>query len=767
MTASASRQVRRRADRKARKILKPALMTGLLGLAVVCSAVLVRHAAAQAPAAGAQKQEPVLLVADSVTFDEETGIVTATGNVELSQDARTVRADTITYNQKTKVVTASGNIRLVEPTGEILFADYAELTDDLRDAFVSNIRLLMTDDGRMAGTEGERRGGRMTRINRAVYSPCELCKEDPTRAPLWQIRAVRVVHDNEAKEVRYRDAVLELFGLPVAYTPYLSHPDPTVERRTGMLAPVTGRSSDLGMFLRTYTYIDIAPEQDATIEVTKFGRESLLLGGEYRRRFEKGNLLLSGSVTRGDLTDANDNFKRKDWRGHIAGRGLFDIDDTWRWGFEGQRASDYTYLRRYFDFRDQDILTSKAFVEGFRGRNYAAVTAYSFQDLRYNNTTQEPLVLPEGVYSAYGEPGGLLGGRWSLDAGVLSIIRPDGPSTRRFSVAPGWRRDIVSSLGFVTTLNTSVLMAGYQTNDYDRPDRPGTTREANNRFRFFPEADITVRYPFVRYGESSSQLIEPIGQFRAAPHVSNNLEVPNEDSVDVEFDETNLFTPSRYTGIDRLEGGLRATYGLRAATWFNSGPYASLFLGQSYRFSDGTDYPYGSGLETKSSDYVGRVELVPGSWFDVNYAFRLDHDTLEPRRHALTASTGYGGFRIYTNYTYLDQFTDPYTRSQSEIEQATFGASLRLGQYWSASLAHVQAYNPEPGPRTSIGVLTYQDECFTFDTVLRRDFTDAPGDVDSGTTIYFRLVFKNIGEFKSPTLSGGIFGGRTDQSSSP
>lgn len=765
MTASASRQVRRRADRQARKILKPVLLSGLLGLAVVCSAVLVRHASAQAPAAGAQNQEPVLLVADTVTFDEETGIVTATGNVELSQGPRTVRADTITYNQKTKVVTASGNIRLVEPTGEILFADYAELTDDMAEAFVTNVRMLMTDNSRMAGTEGERRGGRMTRVNRAVYSPCELCKDDPSRAPLWQIRAVRVVHDNEAKEIRYRDAVLELFGLPVAYTPYLSHPDPTVDRRTGMLAPVFGRSSDLGMFLRTYTYIDIAPEQDATVEVTKFGSESLLLGGEYRRRFEKGNLLLSGSITRGDLTDAAGDFKRKDWRGHIAGRGLFEIDDTWRWGFEGQRASEYTYLKRYFNYRDQDVLTSKAFVEGFRGRNYAGVTAYSFQDLRYNNTTQEPLVLPEGVYSAYGEPGGVFGGRWSLDAGVLSILRPDGPSSRRFSVAPGWRREMVSDLGFITTLNTSVLMAGYQTNDYDRPDIAGTTREANNRFRFFPSADITVRYPFVRYGESSSQLIEPIGQFRVAPQVSNNLEVPNEDSLDVEFDETNLFMPSRYTGIDRLEGGMRATYGVRAATWFNSGPRASVFLGQSYRITESTDYAYGSGLENQQSDYVGRVELVPGSWFDANYSFRLDQGTLEPRRHALSASTGYGGFRMYTNYTYLDQFNDPYTRSQSEIEQATFGASLRLGQFWSASVAHVQAYTPEPGPRVSLGVLTYQDECFTFDTVLRRDFTDSPGETGDGTTLYFRLVFKNIGEFKSPTLSGGLFGGRTDQTS--
>lgn len=129
---------------------------------------------AAGPSSGQPQDPPVLLGADTVTFDETNSLVTASGNVELSQGPRTVHADTITYNQKTKVVIASGNVRLVEPSGDILFSNYAELTDDMRDAFVENVRVLMTDNSRMAGNEGERRGGRLIRLNRAVYSPCEL-----------------------------------------------------------------------------------------------------------------------------------------------------------------------------------------------------------------------------------------------------------------------------------------------------------------------------------------------------------------------------------------------------------------------------------------------------------------------------------------------------------------------------------------------------------------------------------------------------------------
>lgn len=755
-----SRPIRRRPARTARNRRRAALATGfiapgLIGLALVCGAQGSAPAAAQNPPTA--NQEPVLLSADSVTFDERADTVTASGNVELSQGARTVRADTVTYNRTTRVVTATGGVRLVEPTGEIVFADYAELTDDLRDAFIDNIRILMTDDSRMAGNEGERADGRLTRINRGVYSPCELCKDDPTSPPLWQVRAVRVVHDKDTKEVRYRDAVLELFGVPVAYTPYLSHPDPTVNRRTGMLAPVFGRKDDLGVFVRTYTYVDIAPDQDATVEVSGFSEEGLLLGGEYRKRFEHGTLQLTGSITEGELKTAGGDFKREEWRGHIAARGLFDIDEVWRTGFDVRRASDRTYLRRYYNVTD-DILTSRAFVEGFRGRNYAAVNAYSFQDTRYYNTTQEPLVLPEAIYSAYGEPGGTLGGRWSLEAGALSMTRGNGPNSFRVSVRPGWRRDLVSSTGLVTTLDASVLAAAYSVNNYDRPDIAGGERDANKRFRLFPQADVTMRYPMVRYGESSSQTIEPIASITAAPNVDNDPEVPNEDSLDIEFNDAALFMPSRYTGIDRLEGGVRATYGLRASVQGYTDGYASLFLGQSYRFTEESDFPTNSGLETRRSDFVGRLDLVPAPWLDINYGFRLDEETLKPRQHSLTAAAGLPRFRVSTNYTFVDTIEDQYTTDQRRVEQATFGVGTLINRYWSASAAHVQAFSQDPGARATFGVLTYHDECFTFDTIIRRDFTDTPGETDEGTSIYFRLVFKNIGEVTTPSLSGSLFG---------
>src|SRR3546814_15358023 len=94
-------------------------------------------------------------------------------------------------------------------------------------------------------------------MRRAVYSPCDLCKENPDRPPLWQLKAERVVHDQKAQEVRYNNVFLEMWGVPVLYSPYFQHPDPTVKRRSGFLPPLFGTMGEVGEFLRVPYYIEI------------------------------------------------------------------------------------------------------------------------------------------------------------------------------------------------------------------------------------------------------------------------------------------------------------------------------------------------------------------------------------------------------------------------------------------------------------------------------------------------------------------------------
>jgi len=206
----------------------------------VALALLLATTALPAHAASKKSEAPALLNADSVVYDDKAQMVVATGHVKLTSRGNIVSADEMTYNRATDVVTAKGNITIWQPTGEVMLAKYVELSRDMRQAFAEQAAVILTDNSRFIALEGERTEGRYVRMNKALYSACAPCRDHPEEPLLWQIKADRIVHDQGTHDIVYRNATMEMGGVPVFYTPYLSHPDPTVKRRSGFLTPTVG-----------------------------------------------------------------------------------------------------------------------------------------------------------------------------------------------------------------------------------------------------------------------------------------------------------------------------------------------------------------------------------------------------------------------------------------------------------------------------------------------------------------------------------------------
>ena len=714
----------------------------------------------------AKNKDPALLIADDLTSDEQLGLVIARGHVELAQGGRTVRADTVAYNQKSKVVIASGHVQMFEPGGDVTFTDYAEMTDDLRDAFIDKARIILSDNTRAAGTEGERVAGRYTRLNHATYSPCALCAGRPEVPPVWQMRADKMAHDAVDKDVRYTDAVMEILGQPVFYMPYFSNPDPSVKRRSGLLAPLVGGNRHLGQFYRQGYYFDIQPDLDATLESTIYTKQNPMIGGEVRKRFENGRASFAGSVIYADADTLASGRTSQALRGYVKSESLFDINDAWRWGTDLNYASDRTFLNQFYGFHG-NLLNSRAFAEGFFGRDYATIRAYQFQDLRQGNRQVAPTV-PLAQYALMGEPGQALGGRWALDSGLVGVARGYGPESTRISLQPGWTRELVSGSGLVTTLATRARADVWKFADYRYVDlRTGdavTDRSSGSVARVFPQAQVKFAYPLARNGEHAQQVIEPMAALTAAPRLSNKRNFPNEDSRDVELDDTSLFRFNRYVGEDRQEGGQRATYGVRAGFYgFNEGS-AGVFLGQDRRLSTDRPFAAGTGLDRRGSDLVGHVSLSPARWLYADYRVNTRGESAEPRRETVTTSVGVPAFTFSTGYHYDHDAADPNDLTLLHREQyLSFGAKSQLTRYWSTSVGHIQAFRPDPGPRTTAALLSYADECLVFQTIVNVDFTSQTN-LGPSQTLYFRLVFKNLGEVASPSINpGGMFAGSHNQ----
>ncbi|HLJ21143.1 MAG TPA: LPS-assembly protein LptD, partial [Stellaceae bacterium] len=129
---------------------RPAVATVAI-LAAMHLGPVAGEAATTLRPSGVNRSQPVLFVADEIQQDEDLGLVVAKGHVEFSQRDQTLLADVVTYNQKTNLVTASGHVALMDPSGEVVFGDYMELSDDMRDGFIKNVRALLSDRSRIAG----------------------------------------------------------------------------------------------------------------------------------------------------------------------------------------------------------------------------------------------------------------------------------------------------------------------------------------------------------------------------------------------------------------------------------------------------------------------------------------------------------------------------------------------------------------------------------------------------------------------------------------
>ncbi|MDP9128139.1 MAG: LPS assembly protein LptD, partial [Pseudomonadota bacterium] len=541
--------------------------------------------------------------------DQASGIVTALGRVEIEHNGHILHADKVTYNQRTGVMHAEGHVALLSPEGDVEFSDRQDITGDMKQAFATNIGILFPDNSRLTARTAQRFDGRYVVADKAMYTSCNVCKENPDNPPLWQMRAKQIVHDNVEHDIYYHDVAIDFAGVPVFYTPYMSGPDPTVERRQGFLTASPGISSNIGAFVRVPYYFDIAPNIDAVIAPTFSAVDKAQFGGEYRQRFAHGDLKLDGTFTYAKLTSDTGTDEGNQWRGHLFGNFLYNIDNVWRAGTDIAISSDKSYLLRY-QISSMDELTNRAYVEGFKGRDYAAVNAYYFEDLRPGAQPVQPIVLPEMTFSAYGEPGQTLGGRWSLDGSTLVTLRANrnrdlseqGPNTRRLSINGGWERRFVSDTGLVADLSGLARADTYWADNVS--DAKGSGARYNNVLlaRPFAQANLVTSYPMGRQGDGYQQMLEPIIAFTAAPAVHVDRRQPIEDSLDVELDETNLFSPNRFTGTDLIEGGSRVTYGLRHTVTGDGGARVDMFGGQSYDFSQNDAFPGQSGLRDHMSD---------------------------------------------------------------------------------------------------------------------------------------------------------------------
>lgn len=668
---------------------------------------------------------PFTLESDRVDYDLKADTLTATGKVYVEGPEGQLTADKLLYKIGDDKLTATGNVRFKDIQGNLLIVDKLELSGDLKKGAAQALRLRIPNLGEVMQASGatvnppaSANASATYTLKDVSYSPCKECWNGEKA---WTLHSKELTYDPGEGDVTYKGAVMDVYGVPVAYLPWFRHPVGPRKPKSGLLTPQFGHSTAHGEEFRIAGYVNSPIENaDYTLRTRWMSQRGLLGQLERRQTTTHTETEIKGSYLNDDATSKV--------RSHLNLVGDYVFQPGLRVGVNGEIASDDTYLNDFFD-RNDPYLASTAYGEWDTKDRYLALSVVRFQDLDPSrapaNTAQ---VLPHVEFE---QNLGLKDGSWlKLGADMVSLQRGQGTQSRRIVTQANIDKPMVWSDGSKLTLGGR-LRADF----YDVDGAPNVAGADNGRVaRVLPEATMDWEKPY----------ISPGGTHTIAPRVMGALSfrggnppgIPNEDSVAYELDMANLFEPSRFAGLDRVETGPRLVYGLDNRWGDAYDTRWRFFGGQSLRKYDDNDLPQSGGAATPVSDWVTFAQATPNNWFSLSQFARFDNATFEPRRLDTSMRLGWQSEE-------KPMFSATYSFLDNDNENLFTKARLPLNKYWTFRAG---SQHDIRNSRTleAEGGLAYLRDCYEIGfTVRRRGF--ANGDLQPSTDYMLNVQLLTLG----------------------
>lgn len=684
-----------------------------------------------------EKDKPVDFEADTFTYDRENDIIIASGDVVVSQNGTIIKTDTFSFYRKENKVVIPNTAYIYTPDGTTTEAQNVSFSADMNNIIGQAAVMHLYEGSRLTADQLKRKdNGQTLYLNNAAYTACTTCDNE---SPLWQITAQKFKHDVPEKELIFTHSFLKVKNVPVFYFPYLNVPDFTVKRKTGFLAPSFSHGSEMKQGINLPFFIDIADNQNLTIQPTFSLAHDPLGTFDYSGLFSHAQVNLQGSGTRDD-----DGTKQ----GHIKANLRVDVNDDWRLSGQYYRSSSDTYFRRY---RLSGVNKSQAFLrsfivaERFGEQNYFNFTGLSFQNqMNKLNARTIPVFIPTADYTLRSDP--------LTDNGLYAFTNLNAAiynnrmrfKSDRASLTQGMFLPIITNWGANIDLKAQVRADAYNI-DTGKNSFAGLPKDDTySTGRAFPLASAKISYPLIKQGETTTQILEPIAMLITSPVSGNKIKIPNIDSTDADFDDTNLFSDNRFVGFDRVETGSRANYGAQWSLFDTNNRSMNVLFGQSYRFSGDKELDDILGMESNYSDYVGRVQVNYRN-LSLSYRFRLDEDNFKSKKNEISLRGSKGPLRLGMSYTQLKAIRLANTFYREREELLFFGSS-QLSKNWSLSGSY--RYNlakTNKGPTEYGAILQYDNDCIAVMFDLNRSFTK-DRDYKGDTSFVVKFVLKTLGQ---------------------
>ncbi len=631
--------------------------------------------------------------AETLVFNRASNIFSAKGNVRIVFADVTIKTETLTFNRDSKRISFASEIFIKTKQGARILGSVAEIDKKTRTVLAKNVKALIEKKFQVAAEEMKIEGEN-TVFTKAIGTPCKICVLTPE--PSWVLKSDKLVHDRKTKKLHFYNTWLEIFGVPVIYTPYLQTPEPGVTRSSGLLAPSFLSSDLLGTGVRQPIYLTLGNSSDFTFSLIKTSRINLLIENQYRKLFDFGDVILESAFLPSSENNSIKGFLKIKGKTRLNQATFLNIDTT--------LISDTSFLGKY-GYDDRDRFLNSISYEKFSRRSSLQASTLYHTSLRDSNTV-EPLVLPDLRYRKYRKfkkSGLLLREKYSM----VGISRREGTGYSRLSADLELSKSWQTENGLIVRGTGNVLTAAYIENKIN---------VKSHLLKVYPLGSLEFKYPFFRSRNNRSEVLIPMAQVVYSTDATSPKTPIDEDSSTTEFDNTTLFKLKKIPGIDRQETGLRLNAGLQYFYEFKNNYQYNVSLGQVYRNKNSEDFLPSSGLNGYESDillsgnlsFKKNLEIVSKQVYSKNFNLKRSNTSLK-----LTKPR----YQIKTSLTNL--VSDPSEGTSADLKELTLNLNSSLTKNWSGKLGLRRNLVNNEDINALLG-FNFKNECIDIDLSLSR-----------------------------------------------
>ena len=677
-------------------------------------------------------------------YSQNTTIITDTNQNKIS-------VDMFNYLTSKKMFFSKGDIEVIDNSKNKYF--FTEIyIDELKNKIVgSDIKSYFNEN---TYKEDERNNPRFfansatitkgnTIFEKGVFTSCQIREND--KCPPWEIRAETIEHNAAKKTIYYENAVMKIYDFPVFYFPKFFHPDPTVKRQSGFLVPRFTDSSMVGFGSTIPYFWAMSKDKDMTISPKLYANENLIFFNEYRQAFNRSNLIVDTSYTKG--YKKNDDIKLPGSRSHFFAKYNADFsEDNYFSDLEIniQKVSNPTYLEVH-DINTElvdsgnNILNSNINYEFQDETNYIGLSASVFENLKKKDRNRYEYFLPSVTFERNIYNDKKLGLINILSSAYVKNVEVD-QTTKMLVNDFNWKSKPLSNIrGFKSEFEGLLKVVNYEA-DADTHKTEGFNSEVSSAIAY------NTSLPLTKINENNNLInfLTPKLSFRYAPGHMRNIK-----DDDTKLTYSNLFSLNKNSQIDVIEKGTSIALGLEFSgnildeKNIPGDENYSFAVGQIYNIDKNSDVPIRSSLNDQTSDVVGKGFIKLNKNLNLENEFAIDQNLNEINYNEFGANLITGNLNF--NLKYLEENnhigSTNYIKSDLKIELNEFSEmnfDFRRNLETESTEFYSLAYN-------------YLNDCLRAGVVFRRKFYE-DRDIEHSDSLMFKISLIPLGDAFAPAI---------------